>query len=238
MLKRKPHSVTKTSVMTDDNGDNSITPVTIIATDWKEDNKSTLNAGNNVGTDLLTPILISQTLRDAALRRSRTMYPNYDSAFVGKQLSVLDKFSHYVQCVIPDEGGDGDATEGSVPFAYSVGIQWRMDHPDLIIVGMSQPLLATQLINDLAFLIARGELDLTKTQTIAPGVVANVGFRVEAVSQDKADNEFCCMTPCMGVIFDLPTPRYLQVIWPDRNGRFPTTHEPLAFGAQFVIGDA
>ncbi|MCT9002248.1 DUF4262 domain-containing protein [Microbacterium memoriense] len=114
-------------------------------------------------------------------------------------------------CAVP---GCGCSTEGSLPFAYTIGL-FGIAHPELVVVGLRMPVLAT-VLNEAASLVLDGarllpgmEIELTRWDR---------RLLVEEVP-NPGDIAF-------GANRHYQRPReasvpLLQLSWADRRGRFP-----------------
>lgn len=111
-----------------------------------------------------------------------------------------------VTAVFPDETG--------FFFAYSTGLWMNYNHPEIICVGLP-PQVAHPLINDIAIMIKGGK-------TFKPGKLYDrimfekhgAYFVRVPIPNPKVTLGLCNM------FYDKPY-EVIQLLWPDRDGRFP-----------------
>lgn len=113
------------------------------------------------------------------------------------------------------------------PFAYTVGLEFLYEHPELLVYGLP-PDLSGALLNGLAGAVQEG-------RRFGPGEICStdefgLGFDVKFGTVLEHHREDIMLTACWfhgGSGF-----RALQLLWPDENGRFPD--HPL-FQKEFVL---
>lgn len=103
------------------------------------------------------------------------------------------------------------AEDDTPPFAYSIGFQ-EHDHPEVIVIGLT-PVIAHQIIGGLYDRVAAGETfaDGQRDSRVLDGY--DVMFR-----EMPPDGRPLNMARRYYGVDDLPA---LQIVWPDREGRFP-----------------
>lgn len=102
------------------------------------------------------------------------------------------------------------------PFAYTVGLMFSQQHPELIILGL--PEAGPNILRAIIKLIGEG------TRFDAPGEYDVLGvIRVATRPVDSTQHEFF-LGYAMGYFREQGRPgglQAVQVFWPDKDGRFP-----------------
>ncbi len=125
-----------------------------------------------------------------------------------KLLSDVAQHGWHVPHVLADESGPS--------FTFSVGFYLKFGHPEILVMGLSQP-VAHKLINLIGCHLMAGRV-----------------FRPRERIEDLADGFACSVIPiaiehyqeylgyCIWFYRSLEQPfPALQLIWPDKQGRFP-----------------
>ncbi len=110
------------------------------------------------------------------------------------------------------------------PFAYTVGLFANFHHPELLIVGLPLDAMHTML-NTLGERIKAGDV-FTPTDRIA-GVIKRFEVVVRAVKKPKSLSEYVWYARRF---YGRKRFSLMQVLWPDRDGKFPrtsTVQQPL-----------
>lgn len=113
------------------------------------------------------------------------------------------------------------------PFAYTVGLEFLFEHPELLVLGLP-PDISGILLNGLADAIQMGK-------RLRPGEICStdemgLGFEVKIGTVLDYHREDIMLTACWfhgGAQF-----RALQLLWPDQNGRFP---DHPKFQQEFIL---
>lgn len=167
----------------------------------------------------------AELVHGAGWRRADVPRPTHDNAgedYLATVAEIVGRAGHMVQWV------SGSEVAGVAPFAYTVGLLWRVG-AELVITGALDPALVQALLNDAAaldpFPTARGVpqpgvmrppysavlLDTTAYRCAAAGYPLNVA----AVWNHRAGR-----LPG-GPAADFPV---VQVVWPDSGYRYPWSH--------------
>lgn len=150
-----------------------------------------------------------------AKKQIRRVCGSHAPYLIDRCLPILQE-CHMVQLVLPCD----DNPDASLAFVYTIGIQWRWGHPDLILLGLAHQ--GQTLLNNIAQLIAQRKLNLQKTSEIGKGLVANTALRARKLSL-HASQDMCAMATLLAQGLQLPVPNYVQVIWPEADGTFTQT---------------
>lgn len=109
--------------------------------------------------------------------------------------------------------------EGRTPgFSYTVGVSWAPGAPEFIVFSLA-PAVAGALLNELARRALAGEL--------APGPVAGLieggcpPFLIEAEARHVESGGWFAALRAMTRRLAKPLPAVWQLVWPDRDGRYP-----------------
>ncbi|BCL14684.1 DUF4262 domain-containing protein [Micromonospora sagamiensis] len=132
--------------------------------------------------------------------------PSLDE-FFRRQQEHIDTIGWAVTAVVPDPG------ETDSPFAYTVGLTER-DLPELVIAGLD-PLIAHELLNDMARRVYSGAQSLTHGQRVDDLLVGYDAVIVEGPATEA-------LHPGAAYARYGNDRVYLQqIVWPDKHGRFP-----------------
>lgn len=123
-------------------------------------------------------------------------------------------------CAAP--GCDGDhpsdlADLGLPPYGYTVGLPFRFDHPELVLVGLD-PRSTSQILNGIGDAIAKGA-------RLEPGdlfEVAGTPMKVGRCAVARVRDGLIAVSMDYHYAIEHPSlPNPLQIMWPDASGRFP-----------------
>ena len=105
------------------------------------------------------------------------------------------------------------AVDSVPPFTYTVGL-WRMaDHPELIITGL--PAETAKWVLDRAVQEIREGRAISPGTTV-PGLIGEYPAAAREVDAARLSELAFAADLYRGIVF-----RAVQVIWPDRTGKFP-----------------
>lgn len=132
-----------------------------------------------------------------------------DPEAADKQLmDLIIEHGHAVQYVFTDE----NSAPGDVPFFYSVGRTLK-DRPEILVTGRLAQESGMHLVNAACRLDDQGQLHVGE-------VSLGGNFPVRVIEADPLAAQMFAATSAFGA--DDVTA--LQVIWPDKTGRFPDDH--------------
>ena len=80
---------------------------------------------------------------------------------------------HYAR-MIDEHGWAAVGVTAEVPWMYTVGLRWRLDHPELVVVGV-EPTDAHDLLRDIVDRIEHGETASSGARMALPGVEVAFG---------------------------------------------------------------
>jgi hypothetical protein len=80
---------------------------------------------------------------------------------------------HYAR-MIDEHGWAAVGVAAEVPWTYTVGLRWRLDHPELIVIGVD-PIDAHHLLRDVVERIENGEALSAGTLVVLPDVEVTFG---------------------------------------------------------------
>lgn len=103
----------------------------------------------------------------------------------------------------------------AVPYVYTTGLYRTWGHPELVITGLPAE-VAPGLVADVADRVADGRV--FKAMDIVNGIV--VGFPVHLRQVPPAGWPGMPFTGSR-MFYDGQLPAVLQIVWPDKHGRFP-----------------
>jgi hypothetical protein len=127
--------------------------------------------------------------------------------FLRQQDALIARYGWAVTMVEPTP------TEPCTPFAYTVGLTAH-GQPELVIAGLD-PLIAQALLGDLAARVLKHDLQLTHGQHLHDLIA---GYDAVLVDGPITDDLY----PGTGIgRYGADHVRLRQIVWPDRNGRFP-----------------
>jgi len=84
--------------------------------------------------------------------------------------AVADHFAR----LIDENGWAAVAVDAEVPWTYTVGLRWELDHPELVVVGVD-PVEAHHLLRDLVDRIEAGEILHEGALVVLPDVEVSFG---------------------------------------------------------------
>jgi hypothetical protein len=129
-------------------------------------------------------------------------------------LSDVSGYGWHIVSVEPDPGMIAS------PFAYSVGLFYTLGHPEIVITGLRQR-TAGRVINNIGSRVKAGET--FKPSTPYEGLIENYKVLFRAVSETAYPQYLgYAMWFYRCISSQFPT---LQMLWPDRSGKFPGTTE-------------
>ncbi|MDR2188589.1 MAG: DUF4262 domain-containing protein [Azonexus sp.] len=99
------------------------------------------------------------------------------------------------------------------PFAYTVGLWLKHQHPELIIFGLSDRVMWS-LLNEIAELVGEGQRFTSRA--FLPGIGGKFGVTIEPAQKKFLDAYFGFALGFYEEQFPIA-----QVIWPDKKGHFP-----------------
>jgi hypothetical protein len=110
----------------------------------------------------------------------------------------------------------GIPTDGTVPgFAFTIGLRHSYRAPDLVMFGLPDVLAMQSCLNTVAQRVAAGEP--VADGQVRHDVLAGYPVALRAV----ADGWHPTYLGAALGYYRQPAPEFLQVVWPDREGRFP-----------------
>lgn len=131
---------------------------------------------------------------------------------------VIDEREAFIERCVESPGWSVQlvpAGEDEPAFAYTIGLFHSFDQPELLIVGLELELMQV-LLNSLAQRMKEGELFSAGTRV--EGVIVGAPVRLRAVRGKKTFRESLGYARWF---YGKKTFPVLQVLWPDRRGRFP-----------------
>jgi hypothetical protein len=132
--------------------------------------------------------------------------------------SITDRSEEFIRRCIEEVGWsiEGIPADDEGPaFAYTIGLKHSFEHPELIVFGLP-PEVAQSILNEVGQRISNGErFDLDKPYG---ELLENHPVRFRKVRAEASFREFVgyALWFYRGQNFEL-----LQLLWPDRSGRFP-----------------
>jgi hypothetical protein len=129
------------------------------------------------------------------------------AAYHAQQQELIDRYGWAVTAVVP---GDDEPDR---PFAYTVGLTAH-DQPELVIAGLD-PITSQALLNDLAGRVLHQAARFTDRQRISDLISGH-----DAVVIDGVATEVLYPGAAFGR-YGQDRVRLQQIVWPDREGRFP-----------------
>lgn len=85
-----------------------------------------------------------------------------------------DAVAHHYARMIDDHGWAAVGVDAPVPWTYTVGLRWRLDHPELVVVGV-EPVDAHHLLHDLIERVEDGETLRSGAIVVLPDVEVTFG---------------------------------------------------------------
>ncbi|MDS4015890.1 MAG: DUF4262 domain-containing protein [Candidatus Accumulibacter sp.] len=151
--------------------------------------------------------------------------PLADSDSTRQVLADVAEYGWHVVHILPDERGPG--------WSFSIGLFHTFGHPEFVVFGLPSE-RAQPIINGLGARIRSGSLFTHDSEDT--DVLTGYPVRFVAVPESCSGNYFGY---AIWFYRHQPFP-VLQVVWPDRSGRFPwqSGYDPSLQGAQPVLGSA
>jgi len=132
----------------------------------------------------------------------------------------IEKHGWNIIFVFSPEGEEG------IAYAYTIGMRQTCDHPDLILSGLPYE-TAGIILNHIGKDIKEG-LQLTHGEEL-PGYLGD-NYKIKVVKVDVLKYQQVILQ-CMNYYEDRDVdPRdieFFQIVWPDKDGEYDTTHPKL-----------
>jgi hypothetical protein len=148
-------------------------------------------------------------------REHVSKHPDKMNFLAKREMELIIEQGHQVQLIFPHEGDEG------VPFAYSVGRSVK-DRPELLVTGPLPGNMLGYIVNRVAELDDENEISAgDELDDVLSGYPVRI---VEVANLDHAE--------MFGVTQHFMDATALQILWPDKEGRFPgdegyTTNQPV-----------
>lgn len=172
------------------------------------------------GDEAVLSCLRCLVARDATLKELGELCRNQEASrpAAGKSWAIRDRSEAFIRHWVAKLGWanqlvEEGASDTEPPFAYTVGLTQRFDHPELIVVGL-KPDSMQFVLNQCADRVKNG----TRLKAGARLDEVIDGFQVEVRTLDPSLLHF--LGYARWFHGDRPF-EALQILWPDREGRFP-----------------
>lgn len=147
------------------------------------------------------------------------MSENWQDSYLERARSLIDQHGWMVQHVGVDE-------PDAAPFTYTVGLAQEFDHPEFLVYGLP-PHIVQPILNGLGARVREGAR--FQDGQLLGDVLLGYPVLLAQVPAPRIRDLLSVATAIEGTGV-----RALQVVWPDRDGHFPT--EPAELERQPVLG--
>lgn len=100
------------------------------------------------------------------------------------------------------------------PLSYTLGLWREQELPELLMLGVPVP-TARVLLNQSAELLVRGEFRLEEGVNVL-NIAKNLPVRFRPLTDEQVQRHLS-----LAIAINKSVPRVWQLVWPDREGRFP-----------------